>query len=57
MNAVVITNTLIRTFDVKIFNLTNQLRVLKKYINDVVLFVQENIHEIYKPYVESNLDG
>ena len=52
INAIVITNTVIRTFD-----FANQLRVVKKYVNDAVLFVQENTHEVYKHCVQANLDG
>ena len=29
---------------------------VKKYLNDVVLFVHENTHEIYKRYVKSKFD-
>ena len=56
INTIVITNTVICTFNVRHFNLAH-LRVVKKCLNDAVLFLHGNTHETYKSCVAANLDG
>ena len=55
MITIVITNTIIRTFNVRIFKKSSSC--VKKIPQGLVLFVHENIDEICKNCKQTNLNG